>query len=101
MAAILPRSRHWLARVHPAAALHIFEIGTSVLATHRRYGAVAARVVAVAFAQRATSAELLFNPTDLAVAVLRGVLEVGIVRPALSGSLADADRRSTTISQGM
>ena len=60
-----------LAEAHPFGGPRTVEIGTSVLATHRRRGLatrLVARAVAVAQAEGATTVELLFDPSNYAAA---------------------------------
>jgi GNAT superfamily N-acetyltransferase len=81
-----------LAEVHPAGVPRTVEVGTSVLATHRRRGLareLISRAVAVAFAQGATAAELLFDPSNAAAAGIAAALGArtsvpgrAILRPA-------------------
>jgi GNAT superfamily N-acetyltransferase len=56
-----------LAEAHPADAPRTVEIGTSVLAEHRRQGLarnLVGRAIAVAFAHGASTVELLFDPDN-------------------------------------
>lgn len=73
-----------LAEAHPFGGPRTVEIGTSVLATHRRRGLASrlvARAVAVAFAQGATTVELLFDPSNYAAARIAVGLGASIRAP--------------------
>jgi RimJ/RimL family protein N-acetyltransferase len=73
-----------LAEAHPAGAAHAVEIGTSVLASHRRRGLareLVARAVATAVAQGATAVELLFDPTNTAAARIAAGLGASLCAP--------------------
>ena len=73
-----------LAEAHPAGTAHTVEIGTSVLASHRRRGLareLVARAVAAALAQGATAVELLFDPTNAAAARIAAGLGASLCAP--------------------
>jgi GNAT superfamily N-acetyltransferase len=62
-----------LAEAHPASAQQTVEVGTSVLPTHRKRGLareLIRRAIAAAFAQGATAAELIFDPSNRAMVCL-------------------------------
>ncbi len=98
-----------LAEARRAAARQTVEVGTSVLAAHRRRGLareLVARAIAAAFAQGATAANLIFDPTN--PAAVRIVARLGArsfvpgravlcTRPAVETPRQSADERHSEI----